>query len=240
MINNSILSIIVCFIPSIIIGSILYYFDTDKCKKKLLILLLSFIVGAAMFYIAYRLDMHFGSYFKGFIAASYFKSFLYALFGVAVFEESCKLFGALIFLIKYKIKNIFNSIVLCGFVAMGFSVAESIMFYLPKFLDNGNALILMLNRTMSTTPAHIAFGIIMGYFLGNFVLSNKVWKKVIYLLLALVIPMIVHALANFALYRGGLLNQVMTQAYLNCLFIFVVCLCYIIRRKIGSDKDERI
>ena len=80
MINSSILSIIVCFIPTIIIGLILYYFDSDKSKKKILMLTLSFIFGAFMFYIAYRLDMHFGSYFKGYIAASYFKSFLYALF----------------------------------------------------------------------------------------------------------------------------------------------------------------
>lgn len=240
MINSSVLSIIVCFIPAIIIGFILYYFDTDKSKKKVLMLLLSFIVGAAMFYIAYRLDMHFGSYFKGYIAASYFKSFLYALFGVAIFEESCKLFGSLIFIFKYRIKNIYNSIVLCSFVAMGFAMAESIFFYLPKFLNNGNALVLMLNRTMSTTPTHVSFGIVMGYFLGKFILSKDIWKKFIYIILALVIPMILHAFANFALYRGGLVNQVFTQAYLNCLFIFVVCLCYIIRRKLGSEKNERV
>ena len=240
MINSSILSVIVCFIPTIIIGLIMYYFDSDKSKKKILILILSFVFGAFMFYIAYRLDMHFGSYFKGYIAASYFKSFLYALFGVAIFEESCKLFGSLVFMTKYKIKNIYNSIVLCGFVAMGFSVAESIFFYLPKFLNSGNALVLMLNRTMSTTPAHTAFGIVMGYFLGKFVLNKIVWKKVIYIVLALIIPMIIHALANFALYRGGLFNQVFTQAYLNCLFLFVIYLCYIIIRKIGSDKDERV
>lgn len=240
MINSSILSIIVCFIPSIIISFVLYYFDSDKSKKNFLILILSFIVGAIMFYFAYRLDMHFGTYFKGYIAASYFKSFLYALFGVAIFEESCKMFGTLVFMTKYKIKNVYNAIVLSGFVAMGFSVAESIFFYLPKFLNNGNALVLMVNRTMSTTPTHVSFGIIMGYFIGNFVLSKSVWKKLVFILLALVIPMILHALANFALYRGGLLNQVFTQAYLNCLFLFVICLCYIIIRKIGSEKDERV
>ena len=124
MINSSILSIIVCFIPAIIIGLILYYFDSDKSKKKLLLLALSFAVGAFMFYIAYRLDMHFGTYFKGFIATSYFKSFLYALFGVAIFEESCKFIGTLVFIFKYKIKNIYNSIVLSSFVALGFSMAE--------------------------------------------------------------------------------------------------------------------
>ena len=240
MINSSILSIIVCFIPAIIIGLILYYFDSDKSKKKLLLLALSFVVGAFMFYIAYRLDMHFGTYFKGFIATSYFKSFLYALFGVAIFEESCKFIGTLVFIFKYKIKNIYNSIVLSSFVALGFSMAESIFFYLPKFLDKGNAFILMLNRTMTTTPTHVSFGIVMGYFLGKFILSKKIWKKIIYIIFALVIPMVLHALANFALYRGGLFNQVVTQAYLNCLFLFVICLCYIIIRKIGSDKDERV
>jgi RsiW-degrading membrane proteinase PrsW (M82 family) len=80
--------------------------------------------------------------------------------------------------------------------ALGFAFFESIVYYIAHSDVSG-----AISRMFSSVPSHVCFAIIMGLLLWVS-LNNKGIKRIIYLLLACIIPIIIHALYNVFLYKG--------------------------------------
>ena len=173
------LSYIVGIVPSIIICLVIGLLCSKLNIKDFIIMSIVFIMGFVGAYITYRFEMHFGGYFPKIHHGEYLRSLFYALFGVAIFEEGYKWFISSASTIKTK--EALKIVLYCVVCAAGFAISENLFYYLPK----GN-LDTMIVRSYTAVPSHISCAIIMGYFLSKF--RNN--KKLIFLFLGVIIPMI--------------------------------------------------
>ncbi len=187
------LNIIGGLIPGIIWLIIIYLLTKKSWKNKWLYILIIIITGAISSYICYRLEMHFGTYFKKVKDSNYFEILLYAIFGVAIFEEGIKwLITTVISFIDKNKKSIITYSLLTAFA---FATSENILFYSIKYGFTNT-----LNRTFTAFPSHLCNGIWMGYFLNKAISEKK--YKLLYYLLSIIIPITIHALYNSFLYGG--------------------------------------
>ncbi|MEW9121818.1 MAG: PrsW family glutamic-type intramembrane protease [Thermotaleaceae bacterium] len=121
-----------------------------------------------------------------------------------------------------------DGIVYAVFAALGFATIENIMYVVFRFTANPQV---GLFRGILSVPAHMLFGVTMGYYLSlsRFV-HNEEFRK-IYLRRALVIPMLLHGGFNFIL---------MAQIPLLMIFFipFVIYLWIINLRKLDEYAEE--
>ena len=102
------LSIIIGIMPGIVFALLFYLLDKNKKDINIIYLVGTFIFGCLCSYLCYRLEWHFGSYFKKVAESNLFEVFIYALFGVAIFEEGAKLFFTFLFSFLNKVKHLTN------------------------------------------------------------------------------------------------------------------------------------
>lgn len=198
-------------LPIFLFLLLFYVLDKEKNKKKCIILILLFILGALGSYITYRVENKVGSYFPEMIDMNYLMAFIYAIFGVAIFEEGVKLFFIYFLTLKEKYKKNFSWINISVVCSMGFAFFENIFFYVKK-----GDLYTALSRMFTSIPSHMCFAVIMGLFL----IKYKKTNKIIYLILSLVVPTLLHALYNLPLYKGYYNADIVCTRYLFILFVF--------------------
>lgn len=210
-----ILSLVGGFIPGLV-WSILYILLNKKYFlnhwKRILLL---FLLGGIGSYFCYRLEMHYGSYFKKVKDSNYFEILFYAIFGVAIFEEGYKWF--LTVLSNFFNKNNNEKIIFCDvlFVSIGFSTLENILFYaIPYGFVSG------IIRIYSAFLSHISCGLLMGYFLLRGSRNNRI-RKGLFWCLGLVIPILNHAMYNSFLY-GGMYQEYFIYYYIITVIIVLV------------------
>ena len=190
------------------------YLDKDRKKINFKYLILTFLGGCLACYLSSRLEWHFGSYFKEMSESNLFEVFIYALFGVAVFEEGLKLFFAFIFSRLDKVKSINNIMTYCVIASCGFITIENMIYYKVT-----------IGRILTSIPSHICFAIVMGLLL--YKANNKSNKSILYLFLAFIVPSILHAIYNMFLYQGVNSLFIFSKIYL---FILVIICVYIVFR----------
>ena len=208
------LSYIVGIVPSLLICLVIAILCSKLNVKDIIVIFVIFVLGFIGAYITYRFEMHFGGYFPKIHHGEYLKSLFYALFGVAIFEEGYKWIVSSVGCLKEK--ESMKIILYCVVCAAGFAISENLFYYLPKGDINT-----MIIRSYTAVPSHISCGIIMGYFLSKF--KNN--KKIIYLFMGLIIPMICHALYNFTLYRGVRTTPIVAYTFLIIFCIISVIIC---------------
>ena len=117
----------------------------------------------------------------------------YDAFVVAAFTE--ELFKILVFFIFiWNNKNFnekFDGIVYAVFISMGFAATENLMYVLSSGFTTG------LIRAFTAVPAHAIFAVSSGYFLAFAKFKPK--GKIIYLFLALAVPVLLHGIYDFIL-----------------------------------------
>ena len=208
------LSILVGIFPGIVFALLFYFLDKNKKDINIIWLIATFIFGAISSYLCYRLEWHFGGYFKKVAESNLFEVFIYALFGVAVFEEGLKLFFAFIFSRLDKVKSINNIMTYCVIASCGFITIENMIYYKVT-----------IGRILTSIPSHICFAIVMGLLL--YKANNKSNKSLLYLFLAFIVPSILHAIYNMFLYQGVNSLFIFSKIYL---FILVIICVYIVFR----------
>jgi len=111
--------------------------------------------------------------------------FFNAFFKVALIEEFSKfVFVRFILFNNKNFNEPFDGIVYAVIVSMGFATIENILYVFQYGFTTG------IMRLFTAVPAHAAFGILMGYFLGK---AKFTHRKNIYLsLIALLIPTLFH------------------------------------------------
>ena len=214
-------------LPGIIYGLLFLLWHFKLTKRKLLLLLFLLILGAIGSWICYRLEMHFGSYFKKVKDSNYFEILFYAIFGVAIFEEGYKwLITVGTSLLSKKI-FISDWILFSVFSALGFATFENVVFYaIPYGIST------ISSRFFTAFLSHICNAIWMGVFL--YLFQRK--KKRYLFLFSFLIPILLHAIYNSFLY-GGHKELYIYYKFFCVIYFFISILLIIMLKKRTMHND---
>lgn len=222
------LSIIIGIMPGIVFALLLYLLDKNKKDINILYLIGTFIFGCLCSYLCYRLEWHFGSYFKKVAESNLLEVYIYALFGVAIFEEGSKLFFSFLFSRLNKVSKKTNIVTYCVTTSCGFLSFENAVFYSMKY-----GLGASVGRVFTSSPGHVCYAIIMGIILYRvFKIKKFNIKSVLFLFLSFLIPSMLHAFYNTFLYQGIKSLYVFSYIYLYMLVI----ICFVIVYRVYKDK----
>lgn len=222
------MGIIIGVISSITL--IILFLINDRCltKNKLFNIIILLILGSIGSYICYRLEMHYGSFFKKVKDSNYFEILFYAIFGVAIFEEGYKWFITNLISIFTKIKQSYDIVTYSIFTSIGFLTFENIVYYVIPYGTNT-----AISRLYTSIPSHICYAIIMGYFLEKAIKAKGIIKY-IYKLLGLIIPTLVHAYYNSFLYGGKYSN------FFNSNFSIIIIITIILFIKLEYSRKKSV
>ena len=151
---------------------------------------------------------------------------IYQAFFVASFTEETLKYLAFI-LIIWRNKNFnefFDGIIYASFISLGFAAIENIFYVMQMGSATG------VLRAFTAVPGHALFGVTMGYYLG---LAKFKPNKVYYLIMALIMPIILHGIYDLIL--------ISEKNVLMLLFIpFVIILWILGFRKMKQHSDNSI
>lgn len=210
-------------LPGIIWILLFVVLDSNKKKRNYKYLLLLFILGGLGSYFCYRLEMHFGSYFKKTSISNYGEILIYAICGVAIFEEGYKWLLLLINYLKKKSNTKFDIIYNSIFISIGFATFENILFYVNSYGFSS------FSRIVTAFFSHVANALWMGYFLDRFNSSKK--NKILNLILSIVIPIMLHALYNSFLYGNRKYGMFFSYYYILLLISTLLLYVIVIRKE---------
>jgi RsiW-degrading membrane proteinase PrsW (M82 family) len=145
--------------PCMALGVFIYWRDKFD-REPLHLLIFSFLLGALSALPAaisgLILDEIFGGYLSGL-----WGNFLLAFIFVAVFEEGWKFVFVDAFAYRKKAFNEpYDGITYAVMVSLGFATLENILYTLQGGMN------VPFLRMFTAVPAHVTFGVIMGYFMG--------------------------------------------------------------------------
>ena len=143
--------------------------------------------------------------------AGFLNSFIFVLQDILGFEDMSFLAGFteeplkfLAFMLFIKANTEFDepmdAIVYGTIISLGFATYENIE-YVYLYNEEFSSLFIAILRAISAIPLHASCGVIMGYYIGLYVFKgdNK------YIVQALLIPILIHALYNFLTGYSGIL-----------------------------------
>lgn len=176
-----------------------YIYHHDRYQKEPLPMLLKALLGGVL---AAFLDIALLTVVGLFVNPALEDSLsqaLYQAFGQAAMpEELCKLFFLYLFIWNSPhFDEYYDGVEYAAFVGLGFAGLENVMYVMQ------GGLAVAVGRALFAVPAHFFFAIFMGYFFA--MAKFKPWKKGIFLLLAYIVPVILHGIYDFILmYREAI------------------------------------
>ena len=186
------LNILITLVPVALICAFVYLRD-GRNPEKPRHLLITFVLGALFAVPAYYLEQYIDQLgYQDSLDPLVYTA--YVFLGIALVEEVCKYLPVLLY--PYQ-KSFFDEpldgIVYCVYAAMGFALAEGIA-YAPH-IDWAGA----LTRAALTIPAHGAFAMIAGYYLGRARGPESGGKRTGYVIQGLLWAVLAHGLYNWAI-----------------------------------------
>ena len=143
-----------------------------------------------------------------------------AMFSAAFVEEGFKFL--IFYFVILKLKDFdepMDAIVYGVTVSLGFATLENIYYvYFSDFSTIYGSTQLASIRAISAIPAHAAFGCLMGYFM----LKYHFKKSTLDILLAFLIPGIIHFVYNFSMFFGSLITVIAIVLALILINIFIL------------------
>ena len=195
-------------VPVILI--LLYVNYRDKYEKEPRKLLIKAIVGGAITVIPiFFVETFLSDIYNN---SELIKQAAYDSFVVAAFTEETFKYLIFYFLI-WKNKNFnefFDGIIYAVFISMGFALVENILYV---FEGGGGVGIL---RALTAVPGHALFAIAMGYYFG---LARFTKKRSYNLIMALIMPIVLHGTYNFILMSQDSWLMLMFVPYLIYIWI---------------------
>lgn len=174
--------------PGFAIGLYIYLKDKHE-REPIHLLVISFFYGSLSTLITYVISNRLNKFLfteKADVIDQFYEAFL----KVGLIEE----FSKLIFVrfILYYNKNFnepFDGIVYAVMVGMGFATVENIIYVFEQGFVTG------VMRMFTAVPAHAAFAVIMGYFLGKAKFAKR--KEFYYTILALLTATLLHGAYDY-------------------------------------------
>lgn len=215
------ISLIVAIFPIFIIGLYIYRKDREKESSNFLFQL--FIGGIISCFPAIILGSFLGKIFPPEEEMNSIQLLSYVLISISFSEELCK--WLFLYNLSYnhdEFDTLYDMIVYASFVALGFACFENILYVY------NNGIFIGLLRAVTAVPGHVCDGILMGSYLSlakfSYVKGNKV-NSMKYKMFSLMIPIIVHGIYDFCLFKGNIL-------FVFLFVIFVIALCIICIKKV--------
>ena len=186
------LNILLSLVPVILICALVYLRDRARPEKPghlALTFALGMLFAVPAFFLEERIDMLGHQDSLDVVVYT-----LYVFLGIALVEEVCKFLP--VFLVPFQ-KAYFDEpldgIVYCVYAAMGFALMEAIL--RAPYIDWQGA----LTRAALTIPAHAAFAMISGYFLGRARLAPGSGSRLRLALLGLAWATVAHGAYNWSI-----------------------------------------
>ena len=172
----------------------LYIYRKDKYQPEPISLLVKcFLAGMLSVVPALFLEIYGGK--LGFSdSGNQWNAFIYAYFIVALAEEGCKYF--FVYRLAYRnpaFDEPFDGIVYSVMVSMGFATLENIFYVYQYGMGTG------IMRMFTAVPAHAAFAVLMGFFLGKAKFNPA--EKTRYMLYALGSAIVFHGTYDYSLFE---------------------------------------
>lgn len=176
--------------PGIAVAVYIYKKDHTEKESKLH-LLFAFLLGMSSTLPAFLLSRFFEKK-TGLNAEAFSIGTLltYCIFGIGFIEEFSKFIFAKLFYGKSTFNEPFDGVVYCVMVAMGFATAENIVYIADGGLHTA------ILRMFTSIPAHAAFAVLMGNYMGRAKFSKRPNTL---LFLSVLVPTIYHGLFDFFL-----------------------------------------
>ncbi len=232
-------------IPAIVLLVVIYLFDR-KDKEPIGLLIGLFFAGAATVISAIILEIIGELVLSIFSYFPVLQSFLMCMLVIGPAEEFGKYF--VLWLITWKNKHFnysFDGIVYAVFVSLGFAALENISYVFQNGVATG------ILRMFTSIPGHTCFAVLMGFFYSKSKYAKAIGKKgkyILYLLLSLFVPSLVHAIYDALLMVGGASGDTGVVAlcvilwigfllalFGTCIALVIVCskkdFCIVIRNK---------
>ncbi len=199
--------IIIALAPVLVIATYIYIRDKYE-REPIRLLLISLIVGCIITIPVVFVEGLLAARGQGLVGLA---SAAWSGFVVAAFTEELFKLLALYLLIwrNRHFNEKFDGIVYATFISLGFAGVENILYVTDGGMSVG------ITRAFTAVPAHALFGIVMGYQFGlaKFYPNERSWR----LLLALVIPILLHGIYDFILMSG----------HPSLLFVFIPFLIFL-------------
>ncbi|WP_330616308.1 PrsW family intramembrane metalloprotease [Romboutsia sp. 13368] len=142
---------------------------------------------------------------------------LYTSFIVAGLAE--ELIKAIILIPNLIREKYFNEkldgIIYSVFLSLGFATVENIIYIL--FEDPTSVFEVSIIRAIISVPAHMMFAIVMGYYISKYKFNSSKYKKKIYLIISIIVPILLHGIFDFILmiqYRWSIIVFIAYIAFL--------------------------
>jgi len=196
-------TLFISFLPVFLVGMYIYKHDKNKEPMKMLVKL--FASGVLSCFLVLFISLIMGAIFPIFNAdvetLNLFELAIYVFVGIALVEEFCKwLMSYSIAFNNREFEEVYDMIVYCAFVALGFAFFENFLYVLEGGVTVG------ILRALLAVPGHACDGVFMGYYLGlakTSDLNNRNDLKKKYLLLSILVPTVMHGIYDFCLFTGN-------------------------------------
>lgn len=179
--------LILAIVPGLLICYLIFRADRYEKEPKWM-MLACFILGALITYPTMKVEA-FAATLGWEDSTNFIKLFIFSVVFVGLIEEAFKFLCLVFPYFRKEFNEPLDGIVYAVFIAMGFATVENLL-YADRFGIQTIAL-----RGLTAVPAHAAFAVIMGYYVGLAKTSKT--KKIPYLLMGLFIPTLVHGLYDF-------------------------------------------
>ncbi len=185
-------NILISLVPVALICALVYIRDgahPEKPRHLALTFVLGMLFAVPAYFLEQRIDM------LGYQDSLDVVAFtIYIFVGVALIEELCKFLPVvLVPFQKAYFDEPLDGIVYCVYAAMGFALMEAAM--RAPYIDWQGA----LTRAALTIPAHGAFAMLSGYFLGRARIQVGAGGRALYMFYALFWATVAHGLYNWAI-----------------------------------------
>lgn len=187
---------------------LVYVYFRDKYEKEPIRLLLWGLLVGALLTIPIAM-VEFGlSAIGGGFAGNLYANAAYQSFVVAGFtEELFKFLGLLvIFWRRKEFNELFDGIVYAVFISLGFAAVENVLYVLQHGQGVG------LLRAVTAVPAHLLFGVAMGYYFGMARFFPE--KRNHMFFKALAVPILLHGFYDFMIFSQHPLMLILFIPYI--------------------------
>ena len=221
--SQTMIIILLTVVPSLLLLTLILYSDR-KSREPVLMLLICAFSGAFTICLSLIIDkLILKSHLIG--GDLFTDSNTYSIYRIMILagvEEYVKLLVLYLFLYRNKaFDEIFDGFVYSSIIALSFSLVETILYVINEATYNDMTSLAIL-RNFTAIPLHVTCGITMGYFVSLEKFAKSKTKKLINMILALMIPTLIHTVYNVFFSIVSFSNNSGSSIFVIILFILSV------------------
>ena len=215
---RNIITLIIAVLPAYLIGLYVYNKDKDKESRKLLTKLFCF--GMLSCFPGIILELLLGSFFGEPDTMNSIELFIYVVIGIAFAEEFVKWFVVRkVAYDSHEFDHVYDSIVYCVFVSLGFATLENIGYVFMGGITTG------ILRAICAVPGHAADAIIMANYIGLAKIADVNGNKSDMkknMILSIIMPTFLHTIYDYCIFKANVLYLILFVFFLIFIYVYSI------------------